>query len=259
MLSGPPEPVRRLAGRRVQRMLRPLVHPGGQPLLGVSSSAVPFWERRPDHPSIAVVEPEGPISFWRDGPYLACRFEWLRPRARAAVPGPLRGHAHGSIGATASGGRQGRPPAGGPDPADRRPLPQSGRGAATPALDPVPAPPGAPAPFWCDVPPATRIRSGSGRVFAGQILGHGPAEGDEHVAPGPVEGLEEGGDVLGDGFGLGGREVEAARRAAVATEDERAIVDPAFARRSASPVGGSRPAPRRSACAPVGGRCPRGP
>jgi hypothetical protein len=23
------------------------------------------------------VEPEGPISLWRDGPYLACRFAWL--------------------------------------------------------------------------------------------------------------------------------------------------------------------------------------
>jgi hypothetical protein len=76
VLTGPPEPVRRLAGRRVQRMLRPLLHPDGQPLLGVSASAVPFWERRADHPSIAVVEPRGPISFWRDGPYLACRFEW---------------------------------------------------------------------------------------------------------------------------------------------------------------------------------------
>jgi hypothetical protein len=77
VLAGPPEPLRRVSGRRVQRMLRPLLHPNGQPLLGVSNSVVPFWERRPDHPSIAVVEPEGPISLWRDGPYLACRFAWL--------------------------------------------------------------------------------------------------------------------------------------------------------------------------------------
>jgi hypothetical protein len=76
VLAGPPEPVRRLSGRRVERMLRTLLHPKGQPLLGVSSSAVPFWERRPDHPSIAIVEPEGLISLWRDGPYLACRFPW---------------------------------------------------------------------------------------------------------------------------------------------------------------------------------------
>lgn len=77
VLTGPPEPVRRIAGRRVQRLLRPLLHPPGQPLLGMPSPAIPFWERRPDHPSIAVVEPEGPISLWRQGPYLACRFAWL--------------------------------------------------------------------------------------------------------------------------------------------------------------------------------------
>jgi hypothetical protein len=37
---------------------------------------VPFWERRPDHPSIAIVAPAGPITLWRDKPYLACRFFW---------------------------------------------------------------------------------------------------------------------------------------------------------------------------------------
>ena len=43
----------------------------------MSSSFVLFWERRADHPSIALVEPEGSISLWRDGAYLACRFAWL--------------------------------------------------------------------------------------------------------------------------------------------------------------------------------------
>jgi hypothetical protein len=76
-LAAPPEPVRRLSGRKVERLLRPLLHPKGQALLGVSTSAVPFWERRRDHPSIAVVEPAGTISLWRQKPYLACRFNWL--------------------------------------------------------------------------------------------------------------------------------------------------------------------------------------
>lgn len=76
VLSAPPEPVRRVLGRKAERMLRPLLHPKGQPLLGEPSSVVPFWERRADHPSIALVEPEGPISLWREGPYLACRFGW---------------------------------------------------------------------------------------------------------------------------------------------------------------------------------------
>jgi hypothetical protein len=75
-VAGPPEPVRQLKGRRVERLLRPLLHPQGQPLLGVATSAVPFWERRPDNPSIAVVAAAGPITLWRDRPYLACRFFW---------------------------------------------------------------------------------------------------------------------------------------------------------------------------------------
>jgi hypothetical protein len=75
-LAAPPETVSRLTGRRCERLLRPLLHPKGRPLLGISGSAVPFWERRPDHPSIALVEPEGTVTLLRDGPYLACRFGW---------------------------------------------------------------------------------------------------------------------------------------------------------------------------------------
>jgi hypothetical protein len=74
VLAGPPEPIRRLTGRRAERRLRPLLHPQGQPLLG--AHAVPFWDRRADHPSIALVEPEGPIMLWRQGTYLSCRFGW---------------------------------------------------------------------------------------------------------------------------------------------------------------------------------------
>lgn len=77
VLTGAPRPLSRLSGRRCERMLRPLLHPKGQPLLGITESVVNFWQRRSDHPSIALVEPEGPVSLWRDGPYLACRFGWL--------------------------------------------------------------------------------------------------------------------------------------------------------------------------------------
>jgi hypothetical protein len=76
VLEGPPEPLRRMSGRRSERLLRALLHPNGQPLLGETSPAIPFWERRADHPSIAVVEPEGRISLRRDGTYLSCRFGW---------------------------------------------------------------------------------------------------------------------------------------------------------------------------------------
>jgi hypothetical protein len=77
VLESPPTKLRRIKGRKAERLLRPLLHPKGQPLLGISAPAVPFWERRPDHPSIALVEPEGTVSLWRDGTYLGCRFGWL--------------------------------------------------------------------------------------------------------------------------------------------------------------------------------------
>jgi len=76
VLSAAPHRLRRITGRRAERLLRPLLHPKGRPLLGMTSPAVPFWERSPDHPSIALVEPEGPVSLWREGSYLACRFAW---------------------------------------------------------------------------------------------------------------------------------------------------------------------------------------
>jgi hypothetical protein len=76
VLEGPPEPLRRMSGRRTERMLRALLHPTGQPLLGETSPAIPFWERRADHPSIALVEPEGRVSLFREGSYLSCRFQW---------------------------------------------------------------------------------------------------------------------------------------------------------------------------------------
>ncbi|HEX6393185.1 MAG TPA: hypothetical protein VFZ97_07065 [Acidimicrobiales bacterium] len=76
VLEAPPTPLRHIRGRKAERLLRPLLHPKAQPLLGISAPAVPFWERRPDHPSIALVEPEGQVSLWRDGTYLGCRFRW---------------------------------------------------------------------------------------------------------------------------------------------------------------------------------------
>lgn len=92
-LAGPPEPVGRLGGRRCERLLRPLLHPRGQPLLGVTATAIPFWQRSPDHPSIAVVEPAGEVLLRREGPYLACQFEWQsHPRELPCVDRALAGY-----------------------------------------------------------------------------------------------------------------------------------------------------------------------
>ena len=75
-LAGPPTPAGRLTGRRAERLLRPLLHPGGAPLLGTRASALPLWARRPDQPSMAVVQPQGPVLLRRSVSYLACRFAW---------------------------------------------------------------------------------------------------------------------------------------------------------------------------------------
>jgi hypothetical protein len=73
---GAPEAIGRITGRRAEKLLRPLLHPDDAPLLGTHAPAVPFWERRADRPSIALVEPGGPILLRREPDYLACRFAW---------------------------------------------------------------------------------------------------------------------------------------------------------------------------------------
>jgi hypothetical protein len=76
MLASAPEAIGRLRGRRVERLLRPLLHPRDAPLLSSHGPAVAFWERRADHPSIAVAEPSGPVVLRRDANFLGCCFDW---------------------------------------------------------------------------------------------------------------------------------------------------------------------------------------
>jgi hypothetical protein len=72
---GAPEAVGRITGRKAEKLLRPLLHPDDTPLLGTHAPAVPFWERRADHPSIALLD--------------AVRTD--PPATRARLPGlPLR-------------------------------------------------------------------------------------------------------------------------------------------------------------------------
>ena len=80
----------------------------------------------------------------------------------------------------------------------------------------------------------------------GEVFGHGPAEGDERVAPLGVEALEEGGDVGADGLGLQAVVVEhlgvRCRCPWPRTCGRRRRRS---RRRSAWPGAGPRPAPRR--------------
>jgi hypothetical protein len=76
VVSGPLEKVGHVRGRRAERYLRELLHPTGQPLLGVHSPTVPFWERTPDHPSVSVVAPETVPIIHRRGRWTSCTFRW---------------------------------------------------------------------------------------------------------------------------------------------------------------------------------------
>lgn len=92
-LAGPPQPVDRMRGRACERLLRPLLHPQGQPLLGISATAIPFWQRSGDHPSIALVEPDGRVLLRREGTYLSCSFPWQgHQRELPCLDRALAGH-----------------------------------------------------------------------------------------------------------------------------------------------------------------------
>lgn len=72
VLDAPPRPVGRVARRRAERWLRPLLHPSGEHLLGFPGPAVPYWALTGTRPSLAVVAPAAP-------PVVAggqCRFRW---------------------------------------------------------------------------------------------------------------------------------------------------------------------------------------
>ena len=70
------EPFGRITGKRLERYLRPLLHPRGQHLLGMPGPEVLFWERTAEHPSVAVVEPETSTVIVRRRRSMWCRFGW---------------------------------------------------------------------------------------------------------------------------------------------------------------------------------------
>lgn len=75
-LEGDVERVGHIRGRRAERLLRPLLHPLDEPLLGTHAPAIPLWERRPDRPSTGIIEPQSQVVLRREPEYLACRFAW---------------------------------------------------------------------------------------------------------------------------------------------------------------------------------------
>jgi hypothetical protein len=122
-LEGQPRLAGRLTGRRARKLVRPLLHPEHAPLLGSHAPTVPFWERRPDHPSVALARPKGPVVVTMDDNGMWCHFVWagkplvmscqdprlaasllrrgrayaiLRPGSRlvVALEPPVEGHCH---------------------------------------------------------------------------------------------------------------------------------------------------------------------
>lgn len=75
-LTGPPRLQGRLTGRAAHRLIKPLLHPPNGPLLGSHGPTVPFWERRPDHPSVAITAPRGQLVVTREQGGLWCHFQW---------------------------------------------------------------------------------------------------------------------------------------------------------------------------------------
>ena len=68
-----------LRGRKAGKLLKPLVHPGTQPLLGAPTATVTYWTLRADAPSVALVAPAaGPVVERDHDLHLRCRFRWRR-------------------------------------------------------------------------------------------------------------------------------------------------------------------------------------
>ncbi|HTT91971.1 MAG TPA: hypothetical protein VMF65_20620 [Acidimicrobiales bacterium] len=76
VIGGPPKLSGRLKGRPAGRLIRPLLHPERAPLLGSYGATVPFWERSPDHPSVALARPKGPLVVTIEEGRLWCHFVW---------------------------------------------------------------------------------------------------------------------------------------------------------------------------------------
>lgn len=77
-LGAMPTRVGRISRRKAEKLLRPLIHPLSEHLLGIPGPTVPFWELRGNRPSVALVQPEQPPAVVRRaaGAGLRCRFLW---------------------------------------------------------------------------------------------------------------------------------------------------------------------------------------
>jgi hypothetical protein len=86
VVSGQAALVDRLSGRKALRLIRPLLHPERTPLLGFNGPTIPFWQRSPDHPSVTIAAPSGPLVATRENGGMWCHFLWgSRPQVLACA------------------------------------------------------------------------------------------------------------------------------------------------------------------------------
>lgn len=86
VIAAPPGFVGQMTGRRAARLMRPVLHPEKVPLLGFIGPTVPFWERRPNQPSVALAAPKGNATITVESGGVWCHFTWGgRPHVLACV------------------------------------------------------------------------------------------------------------------------------------------------------------------------------
>ena len=76
-VTGVPERLARLRGRRVRRLVGPLMLPAGEQPFGFAGSAAQYWTVPGDRPSLAVLSPQRPPTVRDRGQAdVVCRFGW---------------------------------------------------------------------------------------------------------------------------------------------------------------------------------------
>jgi hypothetical protein len=71
-----PKPIGFLTVRRAERLVRPLLHPVGGPLLGFYGPSIPWWEQENARPSVAIVDVGRSIRAHLSSKGLRATFMW---------------------------------------------------------------------------------------------------------------------------------------------------------------------------------------
>jgi hypothetical protein len=87
-LSTPLTVIGQMFPRRVERFLRPLLHPTGQPILGAQGPSVPCWTLDGNRPTVAVVAPQSEVSVTVNEKGVHAHFVWNNHWMQAPLEDP---------------------------------------------------------------------------------------------------------------------------------------------------------------------------